>query len=91
MLTLGILSAQTLSRLLYEVLLTGTPTLVHGITTNDVVRLSHQQSVFHLAAEAGLSTAAAAYTWFSKLYNRCPFDRFSDRDQYHSQQPIQHG
>ena len=50
----------SLSRPLYEVLLTGTPVSVNGFTANDVVRLSHQQSVFHLAAEAGLTTAAAA-------------------------------
>lgn len=81
----------TLSRPLYEVLLTGTPVSVNGIGANDVVRLSHQTSVFHLATTAGLTTAAAAYSWFSELYNGVPFEPWRDRDQHHSDRPIQHG
>jgi predicted AlkP superfamily pyrophosphatase or phosphodiesterase len=81
----------TLSRPLYEVLLTGTPVSTNGIGANDVVRLSHQSSVFHLASQAGLITAAAAYAWFSELYNRAPFDPLRDRDQHHPELPIQHG
>lgn len=81
----------TLSRPLYEVLLTGTPVSVNGIGANDEVRLSHQTSVFHLAVAAGLTTAAAAYSWFSELYNRVPFQPWCDRDQHHLDLPIQHG
>lgn len=81
----------TLSRPLYEVLLTGTPVAINGITTNDVVRLSSQQSVFHLAVQAGLTTAAAAYSWFSELYNSASFSWLRDRDQHRLVQPIQHG
>ncbi|NER82572.1 MAG: nucleotide pyrophosphatase [Leptolyngbya sp. SIO1D8] len=81
----------TLSRPLYEVLLTGTPVSINGIGANDVVRLSHQQSVFHQAIQAGLTTAAAAYAWFSELYNRCPFEPWRDRDQHSPHSPIQHG
>jgi predicted AlkP superfamily pyrophosphatase or phosphodiesterase len=81
----------TLSRPLYEVLMTGTPASVNGITANDVARLSHQTSVFHLAAQQGLTTAAAAFHWFSELYNRFPFDRFTDREQHQQNLPIQHG
>lgn len=81
----------TLSRPLYEVLLTGMPTSISGITANEVVRLSHQKSVFHLAIGHGLTTAAAAYSWFSELYNRAPFDPFTERQQHNEQQPIQHG
>lgn len=81
----------TLSRPLYEVLLTGTPVAINGITANDVVRLSNQQSVFHLAVQAGLTTAAAAYAWFSELYNSASFNWTRDRDQHHPEQPIQHG
>ncbi|MEB3212650.1 MAG: alkaline phosphatase family protein [Leptolyngbyaceae bacterium] len=81
----------TLSRSLYEVLLTGTPVHVNGIGANDVVRLSHQKSVFHLAMEAGLTTAAAAYSWFSELYNGVPFEAWCDRDQHRIDFPIQHG
>lgn len=81
----------TLSRPLYEVLLTGTPVLVNGIGANDVIRLSHQTSVFHLATAAGLTTAAAAYSWFSELYNGVPFEPWRDRDQHSDATPIQHG
>ncbi|MEL6136775.1 MAG: alkaline phosphatase family protein [Cyanobacteria bacterium J06626_23] len=81
----------TLSRPLYEVLLTGTPVSVNGIGSNDVVRLSHQQSLFHLTQAAGLVTAAAAYSWFSELYNRVPFEPWRDRNQHSLDLPIQHG
>jgi predicted AlkP superfamily pyrophosphatase or phosphodiesterase len=50
----------SLSRPLYEVLLTGTPSAVNGITGNQTVRLSNQKSIFHIAGEQGLITAAAA-------------------------------
>lgn len=81
----------SLSRPLYEVLLTGTPSSRNGITANDVVRLSSEVSVFHLVAQQGLTTAAAAYSWFSELYNRSPFDWRSDRLQDDLSLPIQHG
>ncbi|RUT35870.1 alkaline phosphatase family protein [Paenibacillus zeisoli] len=81
----------SLSRPLYEVLLTGTPCSVNGITANHIVRLSHQKSVFHLAVEQGLKTAAAAYYWVSELYNRAPFERIEDREQHNEALPIQHG
>ncbi|NJN57234.1 MAG: alkaline phosphatase family protein [Leptolyngbyaceae cyanobacterium SL_5_9] len=81
----------TLSRPLYEVLLTGTPVSVNGITANEVTRLSNQVSLFHLATDRGLTTAAAAYHWFSELYNRAPFDWFDDREQHNDSLPIQHG
>ena len=81
----------SLSRPLYEVLLTGTPSSVNGITANEVVRLSNQVSVFHLAQQQGLTTAAAAYSWFSELYNNSPFDWFTQREQHVSSLPIQHG
>ncbi|MEL6322295.1 MAG: alkaline phosphatase family protein [Cyanobacteria bacterium J06626_14] len=81
----------SLSRPLYEVLLTGTPVSVNGIGANDVVRLSRHQSIFHLAIAQGLTTAAAAYSWFSELYNQAPFDLFTDREQHNTALPIQHG
>jgi predicted AlkP superfamily pyrophosphatase or phosphodiesterase len=81
----------SLSRPMYETLLTGTPTSLHGITANDVVRLSHQTSVFHLARQQGLTTAAAAYSWFSELYNRSPFVPWRDRILHDESLPIQHG
>lgn len=81
----------TLSRPLYEVLLTGSPPFKNGIVSNSTVRLSSQRSVFHMAQENGLTTAAAAYAWISELYNRAPFDPFTDREQEDSKLPIQYG
>ncbi|MEB3102184.1 alkaline phosphatase family protein [Ferviditalea candida] len=81
----------SLSRPLYEVLLTGTPSSVNGITANHIVRLSDRKSIFHLAGEKGLKTTAAAYYWVSELYNRAPFDRIADREQHDGNMPIQHG
>ncbi|MBJ6361800.1 alkaline phosphatase family protein [Paenibacillus sp. GCM10012307] len=81
----------SLSRPLYEVLLTGTPVARNGIAANHVVRLSHEQSVFHLASQAGLTTAAAAYHWVSELYNSAPFNLIADRHQHDADKAIQHG
>lgn len=81
----------SLSRPLYEVLLTGTPSSVNGITSNQIVRLSRQTSIFHLACRSGLRTAAAAYYWVSELYNRAPFQHIEDREQHDELKPIQHG
>ena len=81
----------SLSRPLYEVLLTGTPAARNGITANHIVRLSHERSIFHLATEAGLRTAAAAYHWVSELYNSAPFNPVTDRHQHDESRPIQHG
>lgn len=81
----------SVSRPLYEVLMTGTPVSLNGITSNHTVRLSQQTSVFHLATQQGLITAAAAYYFFSELYNRTPFNQQTDREQHDSDQPIQHG
>lgn len=81
----------SLSRPLYEVLLTGTPAASNGITANHIVRLSQEQSVFHIATKAGLRTAAAAYHWVSELYNSAPFHPIADRHQHDEHKPIQHG
>lgn len=81
----------SLSRPLYECILTGVPPIDSGILHNDVVRLSQEQSLFHYARAAGLSTAAAAYHWVSELYNRAPFDPARDRHTDDSALPIQRG
>lgn len=81
----------SLSRPLYECILTGVPPVESGVVHNQVSRLSHQQSVFHYARAAGLTTAAAAYHWFSELYNRTPFDAARDRHTDDAELPIQHG
>ncbi len=81
----------TLSRPLYEAILTGTAPYINGIVNNQVVRRSHERSIFHLAREKGLKTAAAAYYWISELYNKSPFDAISDREQADESQVIQYG
>lgn len=81
----------SLSRPMYETLHTGLPVAVHGITSNQTIRLSESPHVFRLAVEAGLTTAAASYFWFSELYNRVPFDRLMDREVDDAELWIQHG
>lgn len=81
----------SLSRPLYEVLLTGTPVSENGITANQIVRLSKEKSLFHLTKESGLKNAAAAYYWVSELYNRAPFNYVEDRLQMDESKPIQYG
>jgi predicted AlkP superfamily pyrophosphatase or phosphodiesterase len=79
------------SRPMYETIHTGLPVNVHGIVSNQVVRLSTQPNLFKLAGEAGKITAAAAYYWFSELYNRAPYERIEDCEVDDSSLPIQHG
>ncbi len=81
----------SLSRPLYEVLLTGTPAWKNGISSNQAARLSHQESLFHLTRKNGMSNAAAAYGWVSELYNKAPFSPFHDRIQLNTDSPIQNG
>lgn len=81
----------SLSRPLYETLLTGVPVRAHGIVANATARLSKEKSVFSLAREQGLTTAAAAYHWVSELYNSSPFDPMAHRIQHNSGSAIQNG
>jgi len=81
----------SMSRPLYETILTGVTPSVSGIVHNQVVRNSNQKSVFSLAREAGLSTAAAAFHWFSELYNKSPYNAVRDRHTVDAEQLIQYG
>ena len=81
----------SLSRPLYECILTGVAPIASGVVHNGVSRLSNQRSVFHHARAAGLTTAAAAYHWVSELYNRTPFDAARDRHTVAPELPIQYG
>ena len=80
-----------MSRPMYETLHTGLPVSEHGIVANSVVRPSSQPNVFRLASAAGRVTAAAAYSWFSELYNHVPYDRINDREVDDEKLTIQHG
>jgi predicted AlkP superfamily pyrophosphatase or phosphodiesterase len=81
----------SMSRPMYETVHTGLPVSQHGILSNYIVRRSNQPNIFQLAVEAGKTTAAAAYYWFSELYNRSPFDRLDDREVDEPNLWIQHG
>lgn len=69
----------SLSRPLYECLLTGKTPLESQILSNETIRVSKHESVFSLARKNNLTTAAAAYYWFSELYNRAPYLPIRDR------------
>lgn len=81
----------SLSRPMYETLLTGLPVCRHGITNNMVVRRSECTSIFDLCWRNGLKTAAAAYYWISELYVSAPFRHWSDRIQLGGSGLIQNG
>lgn len=81
----------SMSRPMYETIHTGLSVSQHGILTNHIVRRSEKPNIFQLTVEAGRSTAAAAYYWFSELYNRVPYDRLEDREVDDESLIIQHG
>ncbi len=81
----------SLSRPMYETVHTGLRTSEHGIVSNAMVRRSTQPNLFDLAVQVGKTTAAAAYCWFSELYNRAPFDPVEDREVDDTSLLIQHG
>ena len=81
----------TLSRPMYETIHTGTPVSEHGIVSNRIVRRSKMSNIFELAVQAGKTTAAAAYYWYSELYNHAPYDRIDDREVDDEALLIQHG
>ncbi len=81
----------SVSRPIYETIHTGLPVIEHGIVSNVVVRKSTKANIFQSAHEAGKTTAAAAYCWFSELYNRVPYDMIEDHEVDDDSLFIQHG
>lgn len=81
----------SMSRPMYETIHTGVYASEHGVTHNEVVRQSLMPNVFALARDAGKVTAASAYSWFSELYNRAPYDIVADREVDDPALAIQHG
>ena len=81
----------SMSRPMYETIHTGLPVSEHGIVANYIVRRSTMPNIFQAAVDAGKTTAAAAYYWFSELYNRAPYDRIDDREVDDEKLLIQHG
>lgn len=81
----------SMSRPMYETIHTGLPVSEHGVTSNYLVRRSLKPNIFQCAVQAGKTTAAAAYSWFSELYNRAPYDLIEDREVDDESLLIQHG
>lgn len=81
----------SMSRPMYETVHTGLTVSIHGIVSNAIVRRSNQPNIFQAAVDAGKTTAAAAYYWFSELYNRAPYDPVNDREVDDPMLLIQHG
>jgi predicted AlkP superfamily pyrophosphatase or phosphodiesterase len=81
----------SMSRPMYETVHTGLRVTEHGIFANHIQRRSNKPNIFQAARDAGKTTAAAAYFWFSELYNRTPYDRLEDREVDDESMLIQHG
>jgi predicted AlkP superfamily pyrophosphatase or phosphodiesterase len=81
----------SISRPMYETIHTGVPSSEHGIVANSIVRRSNMPNIFQSVKDAGKVTSAAAYSWFSELYNRAPYNRVDDKETDNESLSIQHG
>lgn len=81
----------SMSRPLYETILTGKTPIESGIVHNNVVRLSKEKSIFHHAKSLGKISAAAAYHWFSELYNDADFQVTKNRFTFNPELTIPYG
>ncbi len=81
----------SMSRPMYETIHTGLPTSEHGIVTNSTIRLSNKPNIFQVVKNMGGITGAVAYSWFSELYNRVPYNAIEDREVDDSSLCIEHG
>jgi predicted AlkP superfamily pyrophosphatase or phosphodiesterase len=81
----------SMSRPMYESIHTGLPSSETGIVANSIARLSNKPNIFQCVKDAGKVTAAAAYYWYSELYNRAPYDPIDDREVDDERLNIQHG
>lgn len=66
------------SRPMYETIFTGLPVYEHGITNNNICRLSNQIHIFELLKQNHKKSLALAYYWISELYLSAPFNKFQD-------------
>lgn len=81
----------SMSRPLYETLLTGRVPVESGIVHNACQQRSSGDSIFQLAREHGLISAAAAYHWVSELYQQTPYDPYQHRFQFDNDHGMHHG
>lgn len=80
----------SLSRPLYETILTGKTPIESGIINNQINRMSKEESIFSLAKKAELKTAAVAYHWVHELYNG-PFNIEEDIEVEDLEKNINYG
>lgn len=59
----------SISRPLYETILTGIPPIESGIVNNEVRRMTNGESIFKILRQNNLKTGAVAYHWIHELYN----------------------
>lgn len=81
----------SMSRPIYETLLTGCEVHEHLIVNNLICRESKEENIFSLCKSNNLETAAAAYHWISELYNNAPFNYTEDRIQLNTDKNIENG
>lgn len=81
----------SLSKPLYETILTGKKPVEHGIFTNEIPVMSKEKNIFSLCREAGMTTGASGYYWLSELYNSAPFNKLEDTNTHDENKTIQHG
>jgi len=81
----------SISRPMYETVHTGLPVSDHGVTSHRVVRRSTKPNIFQATKDAGKTTAASAYFWFSELYNSVPYEIIDDHEVDDESLLIQHG
>lgn len=81
----------SLSRPLYECVLTGVAPVNSGVMCNSYDKLSKNESIFSLCKKANKVTCASAYHWVSELYNSTPFDLVKDRIVNDTSKNIMHG
>lgn len=84
-------SLPTLSRPLYETILTGKQPYEHGIVHNLNRSLSQSKSIFYEVAAAGGISAAAAYHWISELYLNGDQNSVHHRFHLSGEPPIHYG
>lgn len=84
-------SLPSMSRPLYETTHTGLSPAQHGITSNEMSRPSKHANVFSEVRAQGGRTGAAAYWWFSELYNGRVFNPYRDAECDVEDAAIQHG
>lgn len=81
----------TKSRPSYNTISTGVPSPQNGTTANDDIRPAAVPSLWTIARGHGYTTAASAYSWWSELFNRSPFDRDRDTLVGHGSGAFTHG